>query len=240
MHWERVKIISRNCDNYLLEEDKNDLNFNINLKLQGICSLRLFAQGLWSPENPSSFMLKGCIKGRCWTDTNRKSQHTCRECWPVSKWKPEKVWFRGIYYLKIQSVFQLISCEDKFEMEKCAMAYILAWRCCCASLYFHWKENCRNSERMHVHLTWLWPTGKAFFSNHKCFLMIEEYSMRPTHLDTPIKWAKIFSLLFLISAYQHICGTQNCHYHFSPPKHLTILKLFNEDSNAHGFQLDAV
>ena len=175
-------------------------------------------------------MLKGCIKGRYWTDPSRKRQHTCTGCWSVSKWKPEKVWFRGIYYLKIQSVFWLISCEDKFETEKCAMADILASRRYCASLYFHWKEKCRNPERMHVHLTWLRPTGKAFFSNHKCFLVIEEYSMRLTHLDTQIKWAKRHFLYFF---WYQLINTLVEHkiaiiiFGFFPLKHLTTLKLFN-------------
>ena len=85
----------------------------------------------------------------------------------------------------------------RFEMEKCKTSYILASKCYSVSLYFHWKEKCRNSERMHVQLTWLWPFGKLFFLTIVFSLMVERYLKSTTYLNIQGKWTKIHLHYFL-------------------------------------------
>lgn len=78
-------------------------------------------------------------------------------------------------------------------MENYKMSYILASKCYSVSLYFHWKEKCRNSERMHVQLTWYGPLARLFFLTivFFFFLMVERYLKSTTYLYIQGKWTKI-------------------------------------------------
>lgn len=115
------------------------------------------------------FMLKCYLKAKCRrTDTDWKKSTYTQKADLHSKWKMKNMWFTGIYYLKIHPLSNLPHVK-RFEMEKYKTSYILASKWYSVSLYFHWREKCRNSEGMHVQLTWLWPFGKAFLSNHSFF-----------------------------------------------------------------------
>ena len=112
------------------------------------------------------FMLKCYLKAKCRrTDTNgKKKVYIHRKLTYIvnGKWKMCGSEEFVTWKFTLLSNFPHVK---RFEMEKCKTSYILASKCCSVSLYFHWKEKCRNSERMHVQLTWLWPFVKAFLSN---------------------------------------------------------------------------
>lgn len=133
-------------------------------------------------ENPCTLMLKRCWKVRYWTDTKRKTHaekavichktkqnkttsatQQQRKCVVQRNLLPEYSICFPTNHVKTNLRWRNVKCLTFWRQEA-----ILPF------FYFHWREKCRNPERMHVQLTWLWPTVKLFLSNHNIFWWLRD------------------------------------------------------------------